>query len=401
MLRPELPPTAGLPLRARDLLRVGGAATLEQRLQALFGLPEPLLTCSGTAALLLVLRVLRAQAPDRDEVVVPAYTCPLVALAVHAAGLRLRVCDLCEDHFDFDLQALRAACGRATLAVVPTHLGGRVADVDAALEVARGCGAWVIEDAAQALGARSGGVSVGLRGDAGFFSLAAGKGLSLYEGGVLVSVHPTLRARLARELRQVPARPLWELRRSAELLGLALLYRPRPLAWAYGRPLRQALRRGDLVAAVGDRFDADIPLHRVGAWRRAVGANAVQRLPRFLAEAQARALEWRTRLQALPGVEVFGDRPGECGSWPVLWLRLPDRARRDAALARLWGAGLGVSRMFIHALPDYDYLQGRVPPASVPRARALAACSLTLGNGVWLDAAARQRIEQALVLALG
>ncbi|WP_140727572.1 DegT/DnrJ/EryC1/StrS family aminotransferase [Pseudomonas sp. Hp2] len=395
MPRSELPPTAGLPLHLGDLWPRRGDV-LEARLQALFGLPEPLLTCSGTVALLLSLRVLRRLAPGRDEVVVPAYTCPLVALAVHAAGLKLRLCDLRAGHFEFDPDALRVACGARTLAVVPTHLGGRIADVAAACAVAHGCGAWVIEDAAQALGARVGDRSVGLHGDIGFFSLAAGKGLSLYEGGVLVSTDPNLRALLARELARVPARPLWELRRSAELLGLALLYRPLALALAYGMPLRRALREGDPVRAVGDLFGPDIPVHRVGRWRRAVGANAVPRLPGFLDAARERALAWREELAALPGVTVYGDRDGERGTWPVLWLRLPDRTRRDAALRRLWTAGLGVSRMFVHALPDYAYLGDRVVPAEVPQARALADCTLTVGNGVWLDARARGKVVEGL-----
>lgn len=396
VLRPELPPTAGLPLRLGDLLPRGGD-DLETWLQALFGLPEPLLTCSGTAALLVALRTLHALAPERDEVVVPAYTCPLVPLAVRAAGLRLRVCDLRVDHFDFEPDTLQAVCGPRTLALVPTHLGGRVADVATAQAVARGCGAWVIEDAAQALGARVDGRSVGLCGDIGFFSLAAGKGLSLYEGGVLVSRDPALRALLARAAAKVPLQPLWELRRSAELFALALLYRPRALALAYGMPLRRALRQGDPVRAVGDLFDPEIPLHQVGAWRRAVGANAVQRLPGFLAAARGRALAWRDELEALPGVSVFGDRGGEQGTWPVLWLRLPDRARRDAVLQTLWTAGLGVSRMFIHALPDYAYLRECVPVVEVPRARALADCTLTVGNGPWLDARSRGRVMEVLV----
>ncbi|KAB7770557.1 DegT/DnrJ/EryC1/StrS family aminotransferase [Xanthomonas maliensis] len=390
----ELPPTAGLPLRLGDLLP--RRTRLEDRLHALYDLPDPLLTCSGTAAFLLSLRALQRLAPRRDEVVVPAYTCPLVALAVRAAGLQLRLCDLREGHFDMDTAALRAVCGPRTLAVVPTHLGGRLTDVASASAVAHACGAWVIEDAAQALGARLGGTSAGLQGDIGFFSLAVGKGLSLYEGGVLVSADPELRALLAREAAQVPWRLLWELRRSLELLGMTLLYRPMALRLAYGLPLRRALRRGDPEAAIGDRFDAQIPLHRLGPWRRAVGANAAIRLADFQVAARARALEWRSELTALPGLEVFGDRPGERGTWPVLWLRLPDRQCRDAVLDALWTQGVGASRMFIHALPDYAYLRDCVPDTSVPQARALAECTLTLGNSAWLDAPRRARIRQVL-----
>jgi dTDP-4-amino-4,6-dideoxygalactose transaminase len=109
----------------------------------------------------------------------------------------VQLCDTRHGHFDFDPGQLKRLADARTLAILPTHLGGRIADVELACEVARSAGAWVIEDAAQALGARVGNSSVGLRGDIGFFSLAAGKGLSLHEGGLLVSRDDELRAALA------------------------------------------------------------------------------------------------------------------------------------------------------------------------------------------------------------
>lgn len=378
----ELPPTAGLPLQASDFLP--GWSELSVVLGRQLGTPALQLTCSGTAALLIALRTLRQRAPQRDTVVVPAYTCPLVAIAVHAAGLRVQLCDTRPGHFDMDPDALRVACGERTLAVLPTHLGGRVADVDTAVSIAREVGAWVIEDAAQALGARLGDHSVGLRGDIGFFSLAAGKGLSLFEGGLLVCTDPDLRAALRATASRVAPRDLrWELRRCAELLGLALCYRPSLLPLVYGRPLRHALQCHALEEAVGDVFPLQVPQHRVSRWRQSVGARAARRLPAFQQAARERGLQLRARLQQLPGVTVLADAPGTQGTWPLLMVRLPSQRARDAALATLWPAGLGVSRMFIHALPDYAYLRGIVPAVATPQAQDFAARMLTIGNSPW------------------
>lgn len=383
-LRPqELPPTAGLPLCARDLLP--GPPSLADDLAALLGTPPLQLECSGTACLLIALTALRELQPQRRRVVVPAYTCPLVAIAVQQAGLELQLCDLRLGHYDMDPQALRAACDERTLAIVPTHLAGRIADVGDALNVARNVGACVIEDAAQALGARHHGTSVGLAGDIGFFSLAAGKGLSIYEGGLLLARDPAMRARLAdTAARIVPRSVGWESRRSLELLGYAALYRPRGLRAAYGRPLRRSLHRGDPVAAIGDDFPLTIPLHRVGRWRQGVGAHAVPRLPGFIAQTTAQARKRLPRLRQIAGVEVFDDAADAQGTWPFLLLLLPDRIRRDRALERLWESGLGVSRLFIHALPDYTYLTGIVSPQDVPHARDFAARSLSIGNSPWM-----------------
>lgn len=391
----EIPPTAGLPLRAADLLPRRGA--LPETLAAQLGTPPLLLTCSGTAALLVALRTLSERAPHRRVVVVPAYTCPLVAIAVRSLGLHLRLCDTRPGHFDMDPVALARVCRADTLAVIPTHLAGLVADVDMARAIARQAGAWVIEDAAQAMGAHDRGWSVGLRGDIGFFSLAAGKGLSIYEGGLLTARDPSLREALQHTHDTLaPRGDGWELRRCVELLGLAVLYRPGGLALVYGQPLRRKLRQGDPVAAVGDRFAAAIPLHRVGRWRQSVGTHAAARWPAFLAARRALASRRVVRLQGIEGLEVIGPGADTEGSWPFLLLRLPDEACRDAALARLWTAGVGVSRLFVHALPDYAYLADRVPQDPVPNARDFAQRTLTLSNSPWLDDATFEEVAVVL-----
>ena len=354
----ELPPTAGLPLTLADLRP--GRATLAADIAVQIDVPALQLECSGTACLLVTLVALRELQPQRRRVVVPAFTCPLVAIAVHQAGLELQLCDVRASHFDLDPTALRAVCDEQTLAIIPTHLGGRIADVDDAVAVARRVGAYVIEDAAQTLGGRINGTSIGLIGDVGFFSLAAGKGLSIYEGGLLLARDPSLREHLKQtSKRVVPRRLGWELRRTVELLGYAALYRPNGLRMAYGEPLRRALRRGDPVAAVGDDFPLTVPLHKVGRWRQVIGAHAAARLP-------------------------LDDAPGESGTWPFLLLLLPDQTRRDAAMFQLWQAGLGVSRLYIDALPDYAYLADIVPRQDMPNARDFAARSLSISNSLWV-----------------
>jgi dTDP-4-amino-4,6-dideoxygalactose transaminase len=395
----ELPPTAGLPLRLSDLRP--GPATLAADIATQLGTPALQLECSGTACLLIALTALRTLHPQRRRVVVPAYTCPLVAIAVRQAGLELQLCDLRAGHYDMDPVALRAVCDESTLAIIPTHLAGRVADIADALAVANNVGAYVVEDAAQALGAQSDGVSVGMQGDIGFFSLAAGKGLSIYEGGLLLTRDSSLRELLARTAARIVPTSAWmECRRSLELIGYAALYRPSGLRLAYGNPLRSALRRGDPVTAIGDAFPLTIPLHRVGRWRQGVGAHAAARLPEFLDQLSAQARRRLPRLRPIDGIEVLDDPLGAQGTWPFLLLLLPDQQHRDAALAQLWQSGMGVSRLFIHALPDYAYLADVVPAQDVPNARDFAARSLSISNSPWMDDEAFETICRTLEAVL-
>ncbi|WP_430390775.1 DegT/DnrJ/EryC1/StrS family aminotransferase [Dyella sp. 20L07] len=395
----ELPPTAGLPLRLGDLWP--GRAPFAARVAEWLGVEQLQLECSGTAAMVVALQAMHRLRPARDEVIVPAWTCPLVALAIHRAGLKPRLCDLAPNHFDMDASQLAALSGARTLAIVPTHLAGRVADVSASLDVAHRVGAYVLEDAAQALGAMQGDRSVGLMGDAGFFSLAVGKGLTLFEGGLLLTRDAVLRdAFAASHQATIHADTRMDWQRALELIGYTLAYRPSLLPLAYGRPLRKALAANDPVAAVGDDFGPDIPLHTVSQWRQAVGTRALARLPAFLDITREQAITRVARLRQIPGITVFDDAPGQRGVWPFLLLTMPSQAARDAALKTLWTAGLGVSRLFIHALPDYAYLRDIVADTPLPNARSFAARSLTITNSPWLDDASFESICKVLTQAL-
>ena len=395
----ELPPTAGLPLRLTDLWP--GRAPFAEQVAAWLGVEHLQLECSGTAAMVVALHAMHHLRPQRDEVIVPAWTCPLVALAIHRAGLKPRLCDLAPNHFDMDMAQLCEIASPRTLAIVPTHIAGRVADVNAALDVGHRVGAYVLEDAAQALGAKQHDQSVGLLGDAGFFSLAVGKGLTLFEGGLLLTRDPVLRAAFAASHAvNIHADAKMDWQRALELIGYAFAYRPSLLPLAYGRPLRKALAKNDPVAAVGDDFGPDIPLHTVSDWRQAVGSRALPRLPAFLNATRTQALRRVERLRRIPGVTVFGDAPNQQGTWPFLLLTLPSEAERDEALNALWTSGLGVSRLFIHALPDYGYLREIVADTPLPNARRFAARSLTITNSPWLDDATFESICMTLERAV-
>ncbi|MEF9948605.1 MAG: DegT/DnrJ/EryC1/StrS family aminotransferase [Comamonas sp.] len=388
------PPTAGLPLHWADLLP-WGADDFAVQMAAWLGVQSVQLECSGTSALMVALRSLKRLSPERSEVIVPAYTCPLVALAIAQCGLQLRLCDLRVDALDMDADCLHLLCCSKTLAVLPTHLCGRVADVDAALQCARAVGAYVIEDAAQALGARSKGESVALKGDMGFFSLAVGKGLSTFEGGVLITRDAVLRDVLSAMGADTEFNLWWELRRSVELMGYCALYRPAGLRMAYGKPLEQALSRGNWVEAAGDDFDDFIPQHRLGAWRQAVGSKALRRLSAFQQQTTAQAKARVAQLRAC-GLEVLDDIAADSqGVWPVILLRLPSQQARDAVLQAHWGDGSGLSLPFVHVLPDYgcyDHVLGAARHDDVSRARDWAQRLLAISNSPWLDDARFSRV---------
>ncbi len=376
----EPPPTAGLPLSWRDFLP--STASFEAELARFTGNTSTQITCSGTAAITLALATLK-KTSTRRNVVIPAYTCPYVPLAVNRCGLNPVLCDTRAGHFDFDFARLKTICDQDTLAVMPTHLGGRVADLQAASDIARQAGAYVVEDAAQALGAMWQGQHVGSVGDVGCYSLGVGKGLTIYGGGAATAGDAKLQELLRITHDEIASLKLvWETRRILELAGYYLLYRPSGLKLAFGIPLRKHLRKNRLIEAAGDDCSPDFPLHRVGSWRKSIGTRALQRLPEFIAQTTIQALRRKSLLEAISGIQVLGDNPGDKGVWPYLLVLMPSEQARDKALATLWPAGFGVGRLFIHALPDYPYLS--FAQTDTPNARDFAARTLTISNSPWL-----------------
>jgi len=155
---------------------------------------------SGTAALQLA--VTACGVGPGDEVIVPANTFFATAEAVSTAGATPVFVDCDPDSSNIAAERVEAAVTPRTRAVIPVHLYGRPADLGAVFEVAARHGLTVIEDAAQAHGARYRGSRVGALGRAGCFSFYPGKNLGAYgEGGAVVTNDPEVarRVRLLRD----------------------------------------------------------------------------------------------------------------------------------------------------------------------------------------------------------
>lgn len=152
---------------------------------------------NGTDALTLILTGLGIG--RGDEVIVPANTFVATAEAVCAVGARPRFVDVLPDTLLVDPEAVAAAIGPSTVAVIAVHLFGQMADVDPLAVLARRHGLAVIEDAAQAHGARFRGRRAGSVGTAAAFSFYPGKNLgALGDAGAVVTRDTQLASRIRR-----------------------------------------------------------------------------------------------------------------------------------------------------------------------------------------------------------
>lgn len=181
---------------------------------------------SGLSALELALRGLGIG--RGDEVLVPAYTFVATWLAVSAVGATPVGVDVDAATYNLDVDAAAAALSERTAAIVPVHLRGEPADMDAIVELADAHGLVVLEDAAQAHGARHRGRRVGSLGAAAAFSFYPAKNLGAFGDGGAVTTDDSELADQVRMLRNYGMRNRYEVEaagvnsRLAEIQAAAL-----------------------------------------------------------------------------------------------------------------------------------------------------------------------------------
>lgn len=161
-------------------------AGFEQEFSTYCGTSACIAVNSGTSALHLAL--IAAEVGPGDEVITVPFTFVASVAAVLYAGARPVLVDIDPRSFTLDPAAIEAAITPRTKAILPVHLYGQPADMDPIMEVARRHGLIVIEDAAQAHGAKYKGRPVGSIGDMACFSFYPGKNLGAYgEGGAVTT----------------------------------------------------------------------------------------------------------------------------------------------------------------------------------------------------------------------
>ena len=160
----------------------------EDRFAGLLGVKEAVAVSSGTDADILALAVLHDYGAQRgDEVIVPALSFVATGNAVLHAGFTPVFVDIERDTLNIDPTQIEAAITERTRAIMPVHLMGKPADMDAINAIAKRYRLYVIEDAAEAHGALYKGRPAGGLADMGAFSLYLAHIITTGEGGVVVT----------------------------------------------------------------------------------------------------------------------------------------------------------------------------------------------------------------------
>lgn len=284
------------------------------------GTPHCVGVANGTDAIELVIRALGLG--EGDEVLVPANTFIATALGVLRAGARPVLVD-CDEHHLMDPTLVEDRITPRTRALLPVHLYGQTADMETLREIAGRRGLILLEDAAQAQGARRHGHPAGSLAAAAAFSFYPGKNLGAYgDAGAVTTSSDDIAGRL-RKLRN------WGSDRK------------------YYHPEIGFNSRLDTLQAVV----LSAKLHRLEAWNEG-RRQAAARYDRSLA--------------GLEGVGIPRTLPGNEHIWHLYVLRVP---RRDEVATKLQAEGIGVgvhypTPLHLHrAMASLGYREGDYPVA--------------------------------------
>lgn len=365
----EVPPSAAL-IRLSDALRgfagllVGRRflARLESEVRQELGVRHAFLLSSGRAALAVTLRALGSLSPRR-EVVVPAYTCFSVPAAIERAGFRVVPCDVDATRLDFDRAALAKAVSSETLCVVPSHLFGIPSDMARITPLAQARGAFVLEDAAQALGMSIGGRPAGTLGDAGIFSFDRGKSVTCGSGGMIVTNSDVIGTAVHRVWREAPQ--VRVLRSIGDVLNVVAMA-------VFGHPGLYWIPAAVPWLGLGQTvFDPDFPIRRMSGAKAAILAAWRRRLEESGAVRAEAVACYRQHCR----VPDFGPDAGPHIRLPFL---ASSREERNRIVCEARRRGLGIGTMYPTGINEIEGLKARFRAGTFPGARTVAERLLTL-----------------------
>lgn len=338
---------------------------IEKGLADYFNSTYCFLVSSGKAALYLTLSALKECYPERDQVLIPAFTCYSVPAAIKRAGLQIKLCDLAPSSLDFDRNQLKEIVAadkdkKKILCVLPTHLFGCPADLFEIQKIVGPADIPIVEDAAQAMGEEVKGKKLGTLGDVGFFSLGRGKAVSTLEGGIILTSRPDLGKKIQMLIEPLPEYgKIDALRMAVKALATNLLLSP-SLFW-----LPKALPFISLGETI---YDQSFPVYTMCSFQRQL---ALEWLDRLCKHRQARMHNIQSIYRKLPQ-DLFPHCAGtEIGGMIRLPLFARNSSERSTLIELSEKFGLGFMPTYPTTVDEISELAGEFPGQDYPQAKEI------------------------------
>ncbi len=357
---------------------------VKKEIKEYFGVRHCFLVSSGKAALTLILQALHDMYPERDKVLLPAFTCYSVPSAIVRAGLKMRLCDLEPRTMGFDLECFRGALancndspnskserGKHLLAVVAAHLYGFAGCLSSLQDLIREAKIVLIEDAAQVMGGEWKRRKLGTLGDVGFFSLGRGKALSTTEGGVLITNRGDLAETIERRFRALPSY------RNIELLSLfirtfALFFFLKPGLFWVAKSI-PSLQLGETI------YDPHFKIRKMSSFQAGLARGWAKKLEEFWQKRAENSQKWISILEKRQGIQLFASKEflPNMIRFPV---KIEDKEKRERILAAGNQYGLGIMPSYPDSINGIRAIKDLFSGTEYPIAKEFSKKIITLPN---------------------
>lgn len=195
-IKPEIDSAIAEVIKRSAFIRGPFVDAFEKEFAGAVGVPYCVSCANGTDGLYIAMRALGVK--SGDEIITTAHSWIATSETITQAGGQVTFCDTDKDTFTIDPAQIEAKITSRTVGIIPVHLYGQPADMDAVMSIARKHHLWVLEDCAQAHLARYNGKTVGTFGNAASFSFYPGKNLgAMGDAGAVVTHDAALAERMA------------------------------------------------------------------------------------------------------------------------------------------------------------------------------------------------------------
>jgi 8-amino-3,8-dideoxy-alpha-D-manno-octulosonate transaminase len=297
---------------------------LEEAINKKFGSKHAQLVCNGTAALTTALAALGVG--YGDEVIMPSFTFVASFEAVLSVGAVPVLVDI-DDSLTLNPEAVKAAITSKTKCIMPVHMCGSMADMDALQTICKENNLLLLEDACQSIGASYKGKYLGTIGDAGTFSFDFVKTFTCGEGGVVMT-------------------------NNAELYTKFDAYSD------HGHDHKGVDRGADLHPAIGYNY-------RISELHAAVGLAQIKKLDQFLSIQKRNHTALKTMLQQIPGISFRRIPDANGDSCTFLSWFLPTEEAAKTVVAELKAKNILAGNFYWfdnnwHYIRKWDHLKNAI-----------------------------------------
>ena len=328
---------------------------------------------------------------QRNEIVLPSYTCYSVPAAIEIAGLRVRICDIDPVTLSYDLQQFKTIDFSRVLCVVSANLYGNPDDLKAIRSITDKAGCYFLDDAAQAMESSIDQRYTGTWGDVGLYSLDKGKNITSLQGGIIVTDNSEIADWIAHKLDMLPPAPIkQQIMDGVKLIVYTLLLKP----WLYWIPAYMpGLGLGKTI------YTTDYLFSQYSRSMAAISWRLFKRIDEITDQRISHAKALIDKLKDIAEIK-FIEKVNDSSS-PV-YLRLPilieNTDDRNRLIEYLIKSGIGASHSYPHSIADLDNIShfSTIQNNQAPVGKYIADHILTLPTLSYLNNSDIEKIEHII-----